>query len=529
MCRSGLDSAIALAGINSSASAQQAGQNEHLRSFSIKYPHAAHNEASSKDSSGTRTTHEKGSQGTGRIQEISRRSLFTPSTAPRKEIYQRVLRLSQPQTRGAKSRLAVIATGLAPEGEIVIFDAGTGTHTDQIRGQIRLRKGQEAADVDIIEPEDGEYHVTYCTDYEVSVCEVAKGNPPEKSSPEPPSRCIYVTPHSDVFSAGKLRPTFRALHFLTPSLILLLSNRPGRSGAELLLLRFDKGPGKIILRKRLHSSMKAGVGLEVSSLSGSSDSSTQFVIAVAGQDISIELLTLDYSPSTGIGNFQHYATFRSVHSLQMTSICLSNFIPPVKAQSGSHLRVASVSMGNTVVVQTLPLNHVGSPDRPRYVLALPPRLPRLTSSILYVLLALLLAIVSRSLFGNGGSTISYIWNGKYVPSENQAWHAKPSIMADTQPQRARLLMGHDLGIVDDKLQRVVIKSTPDGLSAAVHDSEESARADGRKWEDLEDHEREQWKRRLTKAGEWTADEGESILKGILFGELAEAVGHAIGG
>lgn len=51
----------------------------------------------------------------------------------------------------------------------------------------------------------------------------------------------------------------------------------------------------------------------------------------------------------------------------------------------------------------------------------------------------------------------------------------------------------------------------------------------KKWEELQKHEKEAWKKRLIDAGEWAIEEGESVLKGIFFSGLGAAVGAAAGG
>ncbi|KAI9782520.1 MAG: hypothetical protein M1816_001858 [Peltula sp. TS41687] len=532
--RVGSNSAIALAGINSSAVAQQAGQNEHLRSFRVTYP--ADEES---DEPARKSMSEKGS-----IQQLLQTSLFSPSSATKKETYQRVLRLSPVRKRGTRSRLGAIATGLAPEGEIVVFETSSDSIVDNVRGRITLKKGQEAADVDIIESKkDGGYLVGYCTDYEFSICEVVEQDGfARRPSSELESRYVYTTPHADAFSPGTSRPTFRALRFLTPSLVLLLSNKHGRSGAELVVLQYDKNLGEVILRKRLHSSMKAGIGLEVTRLGSDDDHPSQFVIAVAGQDISIELFTLNHTPSKGLGKLHHHAIYRKVHPLQMTKVCLSNFLSPaVESGNTAYLRLASVSMGNTVAVHHLPLNRVsaGAAGKPRYALANPPASSKVKLSLVSIVLAILIALLSRFLLGSSTQTgTSPDHAGAIIekaPSPSPV--VQDSVVEPLAPDHAAPpSVGHLLrsGVVggggDGQIQHVVITSDSTGLlGTRVHAKEESARKEGQKWEDLQEHEKEGWKRRLIEAGEWAAEEGETVLKGVFFGQLAEAVGHAVGG
>jgi hypothetical protein len=65
------------------------------------------------------------------------------------------------------------------------------------------------------------------------------------------------------------------------------------------------------------------------------------------------------------------------------------------------------------------------------------------------------------------------------------------------------------------------------LQLDVH--EPSVHGPGKKWEELGEKQKEAWKARLKEAGAWTQGMGENVFKGILFGELAGAVGRAVGG
>lgn len=49
----------------------------------------------------------------------------------------------------------------------------------------------------------------------------------------------------------------------------------------------------------------------------------------------------------------------------------------------------------------------------------------------------------------------------------------------------------------------------------------------RKFDELSGEERERWKDRLVRAGRWSVEEGEVVLKGILFSEMAGVVGGAV--
>ena len=46
---------------------------------------------------------------------------------------------------------------------------------------------------------------------------------------------------------------------------------------------------------------------------------------------------------------------------------------------------------------------------------------------------------------------------------------------------------------------------------------------------LTPEQRQAWKKKLKDAGHWTEGYSETILKGVLFGEIAGAVGQAVAG
>ncbi len=512
--RMGPSSMLVLAGINSSSAAQEANRNEHLRSFHIKYPTDG---APAQPTIEKEKAMDRSQQGYFRF--LSQRSLFGPSTAKRKETYQRVLRLS-PAYNNMNSRIAALATGLASQGEIVFVEASWGTNYDMVLGRIALEKGQEAADVDIIHSAGGGYDVAYGTDYEVSVCRVD----PSKESQRLEPRCVYITPHPDVFASVKTRPTFRAVRFLAPGWLLLLSNQPQRSGTELLVLRYGQGLGDIVSRTRLHRTMKVGIGLDVSNLGNYDDKPKQFVVTVAGQDISIEVLTLDYDPWKRDCRLRHYTTIKNVHPLQMTRICMSNVtVPPLATPSTRDLKIASVSMGNTVVVHKFPLIEVtNDSSQPCYVLVAPRRSGGFRLALLVLLFAITLSLVARTFTISRwpNKTLAYFRPDQTIeksvlPIENTspAYPTSPSRLLDLPSQGKATLFQDELGNIRTRL----------------HDDAESVTEEGRLWDDLAEHEKEKWRRRLTEAGEWAAEQGEAILKGIFFGEIGGQIGQAVGG
>ena len=601
-------SATVLAGINSSSADQQAGKNEHLRSFRLGYPPRRRGEENSADTADKQVEESKG--GTVALGKVA---LFSPSSAPKKETYQRVLRLS-PAEKDNGARLGVVATGLAQEGEVVIFDASKSSPSkEDILGRIRLGKGEEAADVDIIGDGEGGYHVAYCTDYEIYFYDIPADS---KHTPSEP-KFLHGTPHPDVFASSNSRPKYRSLRFLTPSLILLLQNQPDRKGAELHVLEVKKSIplGTVILRKRLHKSIKSATALATAVLPPATNTqNVQNVIAIAGQDISITVLTMDHSPyrrpSTAL-EFRTHCILRSVHPLQMTALTISAFTLPSESPAPlpQYLKLASVSMASTVIVHTFPLRPYPTPSRnskakPRYVLSVPGagETAQFGLSVLAaVLMVALTSVLLQAWTEIRGGTPEYLgakgWLsqrvhdyiarpymfendtistpatsssmpnieevGSMLPSMNDMKDKVPDVedihdrvpsmeeMRETVQDTAEnikdsipttdeiqtkfglrsLLSQHPRSSAsnDPSRKAIIVRDTGTSLSADLHDHPSTIQKEAKRWEELNEHEQRGWKQRLVDAGEWAVEEGEAVLKGVFFGQIAGVVGEVVRG
>ena len=635
-------SAIAFAGINSSTADQEAGKNEHLRSFELRYPPRRKPGSDSREKIGTEIKSDDKTTALGRV------SLFTPSTAAKKEAYQRVLRLS-PANTDSTYRLGAIATSLEPDGEIVLFDAGQKEPTSQnVQRRIRLEKGQEAGDVDIISIEREGYLVAYCTDYEVYITRVAASTQGEPI-------LVCETPHPDAFASSKARPKFRSLRFLQPNLLLLLRNKINRGGAELIVLELpsSRSRGTAILCKSLHKAIKAATALSVCQLPASVPSeNVQNVIGVAGQDNSVTILTLDHPQQKPIPSlkFRTNAVLRDVHTNLITSLSFANFRSPAEpaAASPQYIKLASTSIEHTVVVHTLPLTPYPPPSRnrnpTRYVLTPPGRseATQITFSVLVSAFMIALgAFLLQAFTEIRGGTPEYLGAKGWLSERVHGWIARPYMFDEavqgievprivTQASEAarseatdtvesakkgvdsitipgiddlrvpgvepnpaegfRSVTAEVVGNVGDKLTQakdavqdageaaktnvgqaiedlsdnakkaqmrlglrnllsrrsassaagsVSSEDFPSDIIVQHDENSKSISADVRdastvigdahkKWEDLEAHERETWKRRLVDAGEWAVEEGEAVLKGVFFQNIALAVGAAVG-
>lgn len=303
------------------------------------------------------------------------------------------------------AQLGAIATGLAPEGEIVLFDAKTnGPMGPWVEARLPLGKGEEAADIDIIGLDDtegsapGSFAVAYCTDYEVYAFTMTLK---QKTQPESQSAYSEPLPHGSTRDKG--RPKFRSLRFITPRLLLLLQNRPNRKGADLILLGLSSSfQGRVLGRKALHSAINSATALSVTHLPSTSPSqSSQHVIAVAGQDTSISIFTLEHpqSPPFKSPKIQSHTLLHSVHPLQITSLSFSTFLPPPESQkstSPQYIKLASTSVKNTIVVHTFPLSPYPPPSsnspRQRYVLKSPGRSETTSLAFSVLISALTIAI-----------------------------------------------------------------------------------------------------------------------------------------
>lgn len=310
------DGLILYAGINSSEEERLKDKNEHFRSFEVQFP--------KRNRRASNAQQDKEPQ--GKISFLSKTSLLSPpaNTNAKKEGYQRIVRLSPPpriSSTTPNKRIGAIASSLTgDENEIVIFSA-TSNRPDSSKDviqRIALHKGQEADDLDILDLGDGRFQVTYCLDYDVFVQNihydfgkkktVGKDNSPRK---------LYSMPFPDVFEK-KGRPKLRRIRWLSPSHILLAANKPGRTGVELLVLRlYEEGPGSVIVRKTLPSHVKAAVDMDVALLDPDSDGACQIVVAVAANDVSLTVMTVDYHghSQNSLSRFHTFATYHNV-SLQ---------------------------------------------------------------------------------------------------------------------------------------------------------------------------------------------------------------------
>lgn len=601
-------SLVVLAGINSSLADQKKNNNQHMRSFRFQAPQkkkplipansqddAEEQEASKKD---TKAKKEKAVEDVipGKAEALSRASIFRAKGPESGDTYQRVLRLSpwkKPADASEKNsqdtRVGAIATGMAQSGEIVFFQVTAGPTESDVIGRIRLDGHEEAEDVDFASLENdpertgdarGRYRVAYTNGADVMVGEISSST---RSNAAPDVSCVYTIPLPSS-GARAARPKFRALRFLSPTALLLLQNAPNRSGSELVILRLPttkNGNATILRRRKLPRSVQIGLGLDICPLGTNPAGQQQTIIAASGSDNSISLWTVEFGPNKGYGPIRPYTTLRDVHPFSLTKLVFSHFIAPAHPITPDVLpqkvKLASISMGNTIVVHTLPLSPFPASSRtPRYVLSLPG--PAEFWEGLYFILVMLfsLSLITGAMLAfaeirggtppvlgaaqwlppswrsaivneytppapGKGSYIDYLLSPKgrdAVPVANAVTESQIESLKDildrvhsagAAPIDLETVSPHDLSVIlrchdgQTAEQSVLIET----LTSHRANDESTEAEKFRTWADLSGEDQVAWKRRLTDAGRWAVDEGEAVFKGVLFSEACGQLRHAV--
>lgn len=554
---------ITFAGINSSQANQNAGKNDHFRSFEIKYPPRKKQ----------KTDEEK-----GHVNSLGRNSLFKPTPSAKSETYQRLLRLSPAQKRaGGSRRIGAIATGLAKKSELVVFNATTSTPgSEDIITRIEPDGGAEVADLDVATAGTDEFSVAYCTDYNIyeQTYQYDFSKKQVQKMPNVPRR-IHQMPFLDATENPASRPKFRALRFLDSQNVVALLNKPGRTGSELRIYHlYPTGPAIMTLQMSLPSHIKQAVSLDVCALDTDKKGNRQSVVAVAGQDISIEIYTINYTRNTDTySRFRSYQSSKNVHPQQMTKLCLSPFHSPARAQDPDsqpstdekkpkapmhpgpqYIRLASVSYGNTVVVDTLPLSPLDPKDKDsRYVLSHPDdeRFQRIAYTYFAFLIPLLMAYLVHFFMYPEVTVATRLINvlpepvrhrfGTPAPlpvaqSFGSAVHSTASsIVASDVPTAipGQQRLADLLSVPGAEQNALVVRHDPanTGVAVDVHPDKQALlaeHAEAKHWHELSDEHKAEWKRRLKAAGFWVESEGERVLKGVMFSTYAGLVGQAAG-
>lgn len=614
------DGLIAFAGINSSTTDQRSGNNAHFRSFSITYP--------------TRGESEKATTESGDIIFTGKSTLFSAARTPQKELYQRLLRLSPVHSRDkSNKRIGAIATGLASEAELIIFDATTNLpNQSYVCARLKLDRGQEAADLDLFETSSGKFQIAYCTDHDIYFYGLAYDFGSKKSKPYfTIPKCV----HSLTSPKTGPRAQLRCLRWLGPNHLILLLNNAGGKGAQLLVVHIDEkeGTGQLALRKDLPPSFKSGISLAICLLDADpADGQRQILVAVAGKDVSVHVFTMNYNPTLPdplkqMGTFRDFCNFNDVHATGITKLVFSNFFTPRQSKTSNmsvntstqYIQLASVALGGTVVVDTFALT--SDPTSPsatsevsgkhmavRWVLSSPhtERFKSWVGLILVGFVVLIFSITMKMYMEMEGDLSNALADvrafaggpGAMAVAARRAMHEKaqgiPEVETSTSngyddavsvAEQVASSVSHTGSSVlssasasvsarshqlrdlvsrrrgdgnpfakpheDDSKPIILISPhTDDGdkLHISLHgqDGQSDVNADlnelelkqlqadkeqggrnARPFEQLAEHEKQSWKHRLEKAGQWSASEGEVVLKGVLFSEYAGVVGGAL--
>ena len=555
------DGLILLAGINSSEKKLNEGLNEHLRSFEVKYPPRKRQKTDEQDAAKE-----------ARWRALGQVALFRPSHAKAKEMYQRILRLSPSQKLGSGSkRIGAVATGMAGrnESQIVVFDGTNATpQPADIITRIDLDDRTEAVDLDLTESEPSDFSLTYCTDYAIwlQTYNYSFDSKKVERIPKRPRR-IHQTPESSTEEVGA-QPKFRCVRFLNSENVLVLCNKSNKKGVELRVLHvYPTGPATPIQSVTLPFRVKQATCLDVCALGANEQGDQQFVVAVGGQDISIEVYTTNFSGRTGtFSPFRSYLSMKNVHEHQMTKICFSPFHPPrpgvepgapPRPSATQHIQLASTSYGNTVVVDTFPLQPRDESDQARYVLS-HPRDERLRTGAYMVIISALVILAAMVLQPLLGTTDTPLTPSRFLPPPLRdlldrtaaladrsrplvpaAHHPRPPVADVPAPTPGRLqslLADHTPSDGEQPSAAVVVHAPPigaaddnvDGVTVDVHAPEtwRIRHPHARRWTELSEAQKARWRRRLVLAGQWVEGEGEKVLLGVLFSEYAGLVGEA---
>lgn len=548
------------AGINSSLKDRENGKNEHFRIFGLQ----------------SAAIPKKGQKAApNKISELLRTKLFAKAE---KDTYQRVLRLSK--SYPGSPQLGAAATAFAgKEQEIVLFDtAGSLSAAPNVRGRIQV--DQEAEDADLIQVGKDEYYFTYCTKYDVFFKAVSstttEGDP------------TNITPATAEHEREN-KPVFRSVRFLSPRFLLMLVNLAGRKGAMLQILRVPakpNEPAKQAQSLKLPNRIRQATGLAICNLSPNASPSdelgyAQFVVAVAGNDMSISLYSCEHQregPVYMVTPLKIFQTLNAVHPFQITGVSLSTFAPPASVSPSQCLKLASISAGNTVVVHTIPLSPLSNSSQPRYIVRGTSNARLITFPVVgYIILSILFAIFVQILYEIRFDSPTLFNAANNVQPDIQEWvrYSHPTInrilgtpapiayytqssaiTTPTMPNHSEFTEKSFASALDALIAQQSGKAPENGakpvifiqehpadsskqqetngelkssIKADLHDEAVHGPHGGKTWEELSHEEREKWTQKFKDAGHWAEDFGETVLKGVVFGAAGAAVGAAVGG
>jgi hypothetical protein len=567
------------AGVNSSPASIAKGKNEHLRAIAIEQsPSSSSTSASHGRSVSASSTSASAKPAVAKLAEVTRTAMFTD---PDEGTYQRLVRVAGGGT-AAGTVVGAAATAMGKAAQLAVFEAANPA-LPKVRGVLDLPS--EAEDLDILHTGEGEYQVAYCYKYELYVVDVGAGGKAAASQAEP--RLVYTMPEEN-----SERPAFRSIRYLSPGFILAIANRPKRNGVIIQALRLPSANvaasadekernARVAATTRIPRQISA-TALAVTNLSPGSTSSpsssspssqapiaaggrtpdTQYLIAVAGNDSSISLYSLEQI-STGslilLVDLHPFHTIKEAHGAgNITGLAFSTFVVPKTHLRPQFIRLASISLQKTVAVHSIPLrrhvdrtprNKKGPPRPARYVVGLkshaPSNMPLLT---VLGLIVVVMAIVGQAILEVYGGSRPILHAHRFLPS----WHGtlrsadrQPPYFADQKQQQdvSDFIAKLSPNVEPQAGEKLVLFETEHSATAAdngedadgsarrihVNVHQEDVHGEAKEWHELPEEQKQIWREKLDEAGTWTRDMGEGVLKGILFGQLADAVGNIVGG
>lgn len=483
------------AGVNSNPHSIAKGKNEHLRTLTIEQSRARPSSANGKISA-------------AKIAELSRTTMFTDSD---ENTYQRLLRIA--------GGIGAAATAMGKEPQLAIFEA-TGA-SPKARGVMELPR--EAEDLDIMQTGDNVFQLAFCYKYELHVVNIGK----ETSEPE----LIYIMPEEN-----DIRPVFRSIRYLTPEFILAVSNLPNRNGVVIQALRLPipghenaRVAATVRIPRAISATALAVTNLTPPTTHGTAAYDSQFIIGVAGHDSSISLYTLEQTTSGKLAllvNLHPLHTVKEAHGAgNITGLAFSAFVAPKTHLRPQFIKLASISLQKTVGVHTIPLKRLidkterdkkGPPKPARYVVAMKSKAPTARPLVIVLtIIVLIMALVGQSMMELYGRSQPIVHAHKFLPG----WHGT----LHTPDQISDAFIAKLLG-ADKKVGETIVIQHQEGEDVQVdihHDQH------AKEWNELSEEQKNAWREKLSEAGTWTKDMGESVFKGILFGELAGMVGRVV--
>lgn len=492
------------AGINSSPASIANGTNEHLRTLTVEQSKGR----SSSGGGGAKVPSVK-------VAEVARTSMFTD---PDEDTYQRVVRVTD--------GMGVASTAMGKKPQLAVFDTSAGK--PKLRGVIDLPR--EAEDMDIIRTGTDHFQVSFCYRHEIYVVAVGK----EVGEPE----LVFAMSKDD----GD-RASFRSIRYISPQFILAVSNMPRRSGVIINGIRLptnrDTG-ARIAATARIPRAISA-TALAVTNLTppgapGTALGDTQFVVAVAGNDSSLSLYTLEHKMSDGLTLLTDLYPFHTVKESNgggsITALAFSTFSTPKTHLRPQSIKLASSSLQKSVAVHSIPLrrlervqrNRKAPPPPVRYVVAVKSKAPSSRRLVIVLsLMVVIMAILGQAAMEMMGRSEPIVHVHRVLPS----WYKIPG--SSRSPRPASNLDAAADNLLGAKGERVV------GLGGAQPDNDDGVarhirvgvRNEGmygaaKAWEELAEEQKEAWRDKLSEQGAWTRDMGDDLLKGIVFEELAEA-------